>query len=501
MIRQSTTIRTVDGADLAFAFVLAAIAFVSFCAFLPTTQYGDGPQLISLVSSFDFGPAIYRHAGYLQVVDASRRALEWMGVTPHAGMLLQLFSAFWASVGLGTCWLILRQLGLPRASSLAAVALLAFAPVMTFYARVAEVHTLHFANVALVILALIGVGRKVRSRAAGVLVLGAASAFLTHQTAALLIPGLVAFATWVRGEMRDWRSWLIFGVCGAVGLAIGIAATLWIRGDSLTQLFGGTERQVINDLQLDRLQFVLQDLLLPILVLWPFILVGLARLRRAELGLFVGIALACGIEISFFAWWSVSERGAYMTGYLPLLLIPAAFGIEMLRAELSTSKRALMVAAFMVQAGVGLFLLERFEASGDPSALEKRFQIVDAALIEVPGPKVLLTIDPSRQTPAAVVDDLLEKKLVFEIDAAFRAGLTPEEFGVLVRQAIPSVVGYRSELGARVFFDRTYREFVEFSGPQKVYVEAFEVAMCQEIKVESIAEGQLWELIGVRADL
>lgn len=501
MLRRPLQIRKLDAKDLLIALALVATLLFSFCVHLPTTQYGDGPQLISLASSFDFGPAIYRHAGYLPMVEALRETLEWVDLAPHAGLLLQFFSALWAALGLGACWLILRQLGLTHLASLAAVGLLAFAPVTAFYARVAEVHTLHFANVALVVCLLLGAGQKARPWPAVVLVLGVASTFLTHQTAALLIPGLVALAIWVRGERRDWRSWLAFGFCGGAGLALGIAATLWIRGDTLAQLFGGTEQQVLNDLQLDRLQFVLHDLLLPILALWPFVLVGMARLRRLEPGLLAAIALAFGIEVIFFAWWSVSERGAYMTGYLPLLLIPAGAGIDALKGSRLAYRWWLLGAAIVAQASVGFVLLERFEVAGDPADLERRFEIVDAALTDVPGPKVLLTLDPSRQTPAAVVDELFEKKLVFQIDAAVRAGLTPVAFEALVIQTMPAVLNYQSTMGARVFLDRTYQEFVEFSEAESDYVGAFERALQTVIEVGPMAQGQVWELLEARTDV
>ena len=481
--------------------LVLAVTFAFFGCWFPSTQYGDGPQLLSLISSFDFGPAIYRHAGYLPGVIGFKVTLQALHLDVTPGLAAQLGSAFTGALGLAGCYWLARLLGSSRSGACGSIALFAASPVVSFFCRVVEVHAPHFAAVALTLVGLVWLSPRSRVGTFAWLVVAGAVLFLTHQSAVLLFPGLGLCAGLYAPNPRLKRVWAWTAVALSLALVVGIAATLAVRSETLGQLLGGTQDQVENDQRGAYGLYVWTNLIVPLGLGWPLIVLGLRRLSKQAVRLVWIALLLCLPEVVFFTAWAVPERGAYIMGYLPILIAVGAFAFSGGQAsprEVSFASKAkhlaVLVPALIIQVALSSWLLMVFQRTNQPDFQRTRFASVAAALSDESGPKVLLTLEPTLQSPCARIDNLFERKLIHEVATAVRTRVQPAVFASQAAAGLRAVESYRVVYGAAIYFDRTFWAQVSPQAPFAAYAKALEQAIRDTFQVTALADDKVWRL-------
>jgi len=478
---------------------LAALALAMLAVWLPDHQYGDGRRYLGMFSAWGFGPEPMRHWAYIPTAVLGERALEGLGIAWSPGLYLQLFSAACCAIGLGATWLLARALGCTRRSSWCGVALFGLAPGVMFFGRVVEVAAFQFAVTACVFAAVAIAGRGSLPRALFLTALLGPALFLAHHGGLLLYAGLGALATWVgraeegeRGPVLTLPSLLLGATAAAIAAGLGLALAAHLYGQSITELADGSGNQIALDQRTSWLGSALENIVLPLAFAWPCVLLGARSLaRRSEVRGLLFVLLAGSLPaLVFFTWWAVPERGAYLFGVLPLLGVLGAHGIE----SLLGARVRLLPALGIAQLVLGTWTLAAWEAAGETARHQARFDVLERALEDVPGPKYLLTVDPYWQSPSARISNLLETSLANVLRIARDKELPPTVFVERIKATsgvqlllIPGAVEH-------LYYDRTSLPAL---GPEDAfgpYVEQLELGIQQLFEVESLADGAVWRL-------
>ena len=455
--------------DLVGSLAVVLVVLVAYLAWPAARQYGDGGTLAVLFSGDSQGTFEYVHAGYLPLARGLDALLRPLPGDLSPGRVLEVLSVVGAAVGLGASFLVARGFGASRAAALVAVALAATSPVLLLFGRVAEVHAPHFAAAALLVAALLSLGRRSAVACLALVALGGPTLFLTHQSGLLLLPG-VGLLAWLQlehhhpGPLRARQVALAL----VLSLTLAIGASCFLRDlgplDHLT-----SSRSVITDFSHGSpLHGLVAGFLMPLLLLWPPILAGLAGPSRpgspSRLAL-LAFVLPPGV---FFAWWALPEYCAYLLGMLPMLLALAALGIDRLLAR-ATFARALP-AVLVAQLVVGLEP-PGVHAEGAEAHVGRAERLVDL-FADRPTPAVLLTIDGTNQSIAAHVRGLVELRLLRHVMMAEGRGDDPDAWA----WDLATWLSGETRGAGTLVLDRSYVDFAEAFPTYAVYVGALEEA-------------------------
>lgn len=453
-------------------------------------QYGDEIRFLAMLSAGDLGRDASHHWAFVPAARALLGTARTLGFEPTPHTTLQLVAALSAAWGLAASMLLVRCVGLPRRAALGAVLLLATTPAWLFFGRVGEVHALHFAA-ASTGLALIAACRLADPKARLPLTLvatalGCALLYPTHDSGLLLAPGFALLGAWVCGPELRLRHVVACAGAASLGLVAGMlfAAAQFELG--LVEMITSNTTHVETDLRADRLRTFVGNVLVPYLALWPLVLLTLLRSRSKRRLALSAVVL---LPMAFFSWWAVDERGAYLLGCAGAT---SALGAAAL-ARLTPGRQALAVTALAtLQLAFAIPQLTDRLTTPDDARNRARFATLGAAFAHDPAPKLVLTLDPSRQSPSArfwEVDEVaLENPLQVAVESSFPVDRIED---VLFQSLDLGILVARMETQS-LYLDRAYVQLE--LGPRAPYVAALEVALQRYFRVEELAAGQLWRL-------
>jgi len=413
----------------------AALAVALLYALTQQTRYfGDGPGLVSL--HVLGGGERYYNVLYLPACDLLQALFPFLDPLDTPRVLGVLAAALAAGLGL----LDLRLLGAPLFGALSASALLFLAPSTWFFGTTPEVHVLHLAMVELAALAVLA---GPWSRPAPALALAALAfplTYLSHVAAISLGPGWVLLVQLARRRSGGRFSWpLLLGVVGPVLLAALIAAMLlaclWRYG-TLAEFLPSQLRQV-------ELHEVLESVgatgvtwrdewLLPLGLLVPLAAVGLWRLRRDHL-LLGTLGLLLGVPLGLFLWWSVTERGGYLMGSNPFLVVPVGH----LFGRWTPRKGLLLLLLLVLQGGLGLQGLRHWDQGWDA---EQRVAQVRRAIGESGVLLSSVTKAPDIRCSLPGVEEIPIKSFLRGVSSQRKEVISPAEAAELVLRPIERLV-------------------------------------------------------------
>lgn len=476
-------------------------AFAAFVAFLfvllvwlPNREYGDGPRYVSMLSAYEFAPKSAVHWAYVPGAQAFRQALGAIGIDLLPGMALKAYSAFCVALGTTGSWTLARLVGASRPAAWFCTALALLSPVLAFYGRVAEVHAQHFAASAWFFVALVAIGKHGRLLTALVVLLGSPLLYLTHESGGVLFVGVAFFALFAVGQRYSLLAIAGWGMVAGIGLFLGILFAATMRGISPMEMLKGTTGLVIGDdrpLQLLRLW---TDLVLPVSLVWPFILYEAVcgwRIRRR----FIVASLALiGPPLAFFTWWAIPEHGAYTLGYLPILL--ALGGLGLTRIQSMVSRPAAVLAALgllAVQGAVSGWLVWKYEASFNAQYQNDRFRAV-ATAVAPDEARIIITLDPTKQTPSALLNNTYEYRLLHPVLQAIRNRVAPAQVVTVLESAVGGIIGMAAEADATLYYDRSYWRIIDLYPELEPYAVAIEDAFEHFFEVEEKSGSAVWRL-------
>ena len=480
--------------DFVHALVVLLLGLIVFAGWLPAQQYGDGRRFVSHFSSIEFSPQPVSHWAYLPSALVFKRSLHAVGIDASPGVVLQLFSALFTALGLSASWLLARLFGATRQGAWWSVGFVGLSAALGLFGRVVEVHAFHFGVVALTLTALMGLTRGSLGRALGIILILGPSLFMSHHSGLMLYPGLAVLgALAVEGRLRV-RTGLLCGA--AAGLAL--FASLWISahgfGQSIPELFATSGHQVASDINPERITGLWANYVMPLSFAWLLIGLGWIRLARQSRALwFVTLAL-CLPEMLFFAWWAVQENGAYLLGFLPVLIAigaQATPSIDMPIAWLTDRKRtALLAAQCLITAWFVGGLLNGVGAQQGP----ERFAVLERAMAPVVGPKIVFTMDPTVQSPSARIDNLMEVKLFHSLTLGIAAGLSPEQLGEIFVEPADLEVYFVTHATQNLYLDRTSWVALDEHPEYTPYAEQVDRLFRENFRVEELEGGLVWKL-------
>ena len=289
---------------------VALVAVVAALALATEALLDDGPQLVEELAR-PGGLPLWFHVLYLPVA----KLLVGLGATPERALLL--VSALAAGVLVGSAhasaFVVTGRRGVALATSLA----VALCPGVVRHATFVEVHALHAAAVAVVVLAIVAAHGRARL-VLGLLVAGAATTVLTHRSAALVAPALALVATAALQQGGVPNAFRRAGAATGLGLLLGYAAD-----ELLHRAFGGPPLleslfQVRNAANAPSLGLTFHELIVPLGALWlGAIGDGRTALRFAPLLALLGH----GVPVVLAA---IPTQGGYCLGAVPLLALGLA---------------------------------------------------------------------------------------------------------------------------------------------------------------------------------
>ena len=323
------TKRGVPG-DLAVALAFAVLGSAAFRLGFQDRMLGDGAGLATFYAR---GDLLAYHFLYLP---ACRLVAPLAALVPEPALLggadpieaTRWLSAVAAGLGCAFTWLLARELGAGRRGAAFGTLLVAFSPAVVFFGTTVEVHSLHFATVAL------GAWLTLRLpwRHPAALPLAAALyalAFWGHQLALLLGPGWMVLCQ--LGRRRVGRPWTTRGLLLGVGptlLAGALVASLLasVLRFGTPSLAGAEELDILTVFARppEAHRFGWDGWLRPLAALLPAALLG-ALAGGIESLVRRGLLLLVGLPTAFLFAWGVAEYGGYTLGHIPFLGVLAAF--------------------------------------------------------------------------------------------------------------------------------------------------------------------------------
>lgn len=369
-----------EARTVATSLVVASVAFGLALVLATDALLDDGPQLVEELAR-PGGLPLWFHVLYLPVA----KLLVGLGAMPDRALLLVSALATGLLVGCAhaSAFVVTGRRGVALATSLA----VALCPGVARHATFVEVHALHAAAVASVVLAV--VAAHGRERLVPWLVgAGAAVTVLTHRSAALVAPALALVATAALQQHATANAFRRASLGTGLGLLLG-----YVADELLHRAFGGPPLleslfQVRNASNAPSLGHAFHELVVPLGALWlgAFGFGGSARplLRLAPLAALLGH----GVPVVLSA---IPTQGGYCLGAAPLL----ALGFALLLAQCRATRWRVLFAAAVVWSLVGAA-----SAFTDPVRRELaavRRQRLDLVRSSLPNGGTVFGFEPRRQ--------------------------------------------------------------------------------------------------------
>ena len=244
-----------------------------------------------------------------------------------------------------------RELGMPPATSLIAASLLAFFPNVWFYGGAALSDVPSMTLVILAAALLLRGSRDVRSYFAGAIVLAVAAGFRPQNLLVGLVPALIA------SRAQGWKRTIAAAAIGAaiIGVSYGIAAEATGVREYREALAGHQEYirtvdsfhsptrpplwQLVDDFFLRPYRQPLINIVISILAA-----AGFVSLRRPIL---LALAMFAPLSILAFLYLDFHSVSRFSIGYIPVVAILAAEGLDFL-ARRFAPVAAFAIVAFMI---------------------------------------------------------------------------------------------------------------------------------------------------------
>jgi hypothetical protein len=491
-------------ADLGLAGLLLLLAAGLYWSTRQEWLWNDG---FGLVARLAWSPeAIWPHPGYLPTV----RALGWLWPTswPYAALL----AASWLpGAALVAGLYLLARTRLERGPAALLCLALMLSPLLWFFATTIEVHALHGAAVALGLGLLLVLPWRSPRLALALAALCFVPAAATHLMAVLLIPGWLALSLWLAqtqgpGVRRAPFAGLLAALFTIELLVLWNSDADWWRASdwpagtqagALAPLhaLSGIWAQIQRDAQPLRLAWLKEDLLSPLgwvygPLLWLLVLAGMARAcgrgvagasTRPWLWLVLPLLVVTAV-------WGVPNRGGYLMGVLPGLLVLAAQGY----AELSARTRWLPALAPLCLLSSGWPAHGEVLAWRETYDQEDRQERARAAAEALGGRGLLVSLDPRHQPIGFDQAGILEFQAAEQFIDGFQAGLSPEPLAERISSEIEHLYGTGFDsvaIDARWFGTAVPPEL-------EAYVRAFNHALRARFELRPIAS-PTWPLLRI----
>ena len=456
-----------------------------FLANMQSRTYGDAAGILQLASAETI--QLRMHVAYLPSLALVQALLPGFGLLVAA----KLFSAFCGALGIAAVYLLGRSLGQSRLVACVAATLAGLTPALWFYSTTVEVHTLQFALVGLGALVVLHSPWHRPSVAISLSGLMLVAAYGAHETSALLGPGwivLCAFAARRKGAPLSTRQlWSqVAPTLTLLGVAASLVLNYYLANESgrmsietsmFWDYFGAATIQ----------GYLWGGVLVPLALLAPLAVVGLVRSElRRPLALFVLVPFAV------LCLWRVSERGAYLLGFLPFLAVLGAQGIESIRLRSRPASRNLLLVVLGVQLLVCLLWTRGFDSILNPA---NRVELVEA----VTGGKGTIVV-PMQIAPPLALDfhDLEEISLSPNLSRALREQMPHEEFAASLAESLEA--NYNSQMQGDGLFVETHFGLAKLRGSPHLivpYLEALNTALRARFDVEESQRAE-WKIARLR---
>lgn len=283
-----------------------------------------------------------------------------------------------------------RSLAASRVAALAGAALATLAPVTWFFGAAVEVHSLHGAIVAGVMLATLHLPWRQPTTATALLAALLVVPCMSHQTAPALAPGFLVLAAAAAARGGAPLAWpRLAGVAAALGAAVGLGHLLvqWRRGLGFWPDFGSVAATATTWRQPFAPDFVLREIALPLGTLLGVFVLAMAC-RRIDWRARVACAAFVVPMLGAIAWYGVREHGGFTLQATPALALATALWMDALRGEATrrestrseaprpwrASAMAAIAALIAAQAALGWRDVRGFDAEGH-SLRERRLRI------------------------------------------------------------------------------------------------------------------------------
>ncbi|MDF1799527.1 MAG: hypothetical protein P1V81_10155 [Planctomycetota bacterium] len=448
-----------------------------FLLLMQDRPFGDGPLLVQVLSWPDLSQRTWIHPLFPTAIELLR---SWLGVSVTA-RAMELVSALSGALGLALCFAASRTLGAGAARSAFATLAFGLSPVVLFFSTTIEVHGLQLLSIAVLVLLL---ARCIRWRTAwtfGAVLFWLPIAIGVHQTAALLAPGVclglfaLARKRSVPGSRRRNSLAVVAGTLTSACLALlfFIGSSRSLGSEGLDQVWA----QLVVHLQGPSLSTLVEGLLAPLglAIFLPFaaLLVG-SKDRLARDVLLLSVVLPVG----FFLLWGVPERGGYLMGVVPFLIVACAL------AEPEREPRALALVGaclLLAQASLGYRSVRAFDTPEWSARREVKFEL--GRLLLAKDGHLLLSLDRNRVVATRDHASIVELNLLRLLEAQVGAGSPPEAFAAVSLAGVEALEGAH---GLPILFSRLYLGDPDHGSVLQPYVDALEQAILARFEVERL---------------